>query len=114
MIKQIKKIYLFNDLKNAGYDYYLFLNGTLQSATNTLNISIDIPNYILDNQYMIKYLIVLIDNTAIARDYPRYRFSTSSSTSNTDRFSINTPTTSNSINSNAIYGISQYCFYNNG
>lgn len=75
LIKQIKKLYVFADMVSFGYDYWVQFNYVRSNAYKNFTITVDLPPFVLSyGNYSVKYLIVSIAKTALANDYPKYRF----------------------------------------
>jgi hypothetical protein len=100
---------------NVDYDYYIGLNYIGDTTYKNFTISLSLPSYVISYaNYSIKYLIVVMDRTAISNDFPKYRFRgqmatfTSSSSSGNNQMTFTGLSDTNIRDNNYIMGLTQY------
>jgi hypothetical protein len=103
------------DMLNSNFDYYIGLNYAGSSSYKNFTIYLDLPSYVVNyGNYSIKYLIVVMDKTAISQDYPKYHFRALMtkmvvvSSSNNGRIPFTGLPDPNNRDNNYIMGITQY------
>ena len=97
---------------NYGYDYYILLSFQYSSVTKIAALTVYLPPYVINyGNYRIRYVQLIIDRTALLKDYPKYQF-WSISMYQSSSFSYGMPNDITVTDMNKFGGISQYFFYN--
>jgi hypothetical protein len=115
LIKQIKKIYDYMDMVSHGSKYWMELGISHSNITLTYTATMSLPFYIRNfGNYSAKYLIIIMDKTALANDFPKYHFrALMVLTTSTNYITFNSLPDPNNIDNNFIFGLTGYYFYNN-
>lgn len=99
-------------MQNYGYDSFIRISVSTSAALRKFSVSVQLPPYItIYGNYTIRYLQLIIDDTALIVDYNKYQFTTITIYA-ASSFSFNVGKDISLLNMNTFYGISQYYFYN--
>lgn len=101
------------DMYDYDYDYWIRLKYVGDDAAQVYISAVDLPPYITSYaDYSIVYFVVIIDETALLKDYPRCQFKASMTATPGSVIKFNSIPDPTNTNSNIIFGLTDYYFYN--